>query len=242
MKLGVNIDHVATLRQARYARDPGSPNREPDLLAAAAEAVAGGGDSITVHPRSDGRHVQREDVRALRQVLPVPLNMEMGATPEMEAFALEVRPAFVCIVPETREEITTEGGLDVVASYAVLERMVPRLRDAGIVVSLFIDPEPEQVAASACLAAHSVELHTGGFANASAGSQAAEVQRLAHAARQAHAEGIQVNAGHGINYTNLAALLAVPHLVELNIGHSIVSRAIVVGLRQAVAEMKALLP
>lgn len=241
MKLGVNIDHVATVRQARYARDPRSPNREPDLLAAAAEAVAGGGDSITVHPRSDGRHVQREDVRALRQVLPVPLNMEMGATPEMEAFALEVLPAFVCIVPETREEITTEGGLDVVASYAVLERMVPRLRDAGILVSLFIDPEPAQVAASACLAAHAVELHTGCFANASAESKPAEVLRLAHAARQAHAEGIQVNAGHGINYTNLAALLAVPHLVELNIGHSIVSRAIVVGLRQAVAEMRALL-
>ena len=238
MKLGVNIDHVATLRQARYARDRATPNREPSVLEAAAAAVAGGADSITVHPRADERHILREDVRDLRHSLSVPLNMEMGATAAMEEFALEILPAFVCIVPETRQEITTEGGLDVVASFALLERMVPRLRAAGIRVSLFIDPKPEQVAASVCLRADMIELHTGCFSNSFGAGRAAEIARLEHASRQAFAAGLQVNAGHGINYTNLRELLAVPHLAELNIGHTIVSRALTVGLRQAVAEMR----
>jgi pyridoxine 5-phosphate synthase len=236
-KLGVNIDHVATLRQARYARDPASPLREPDLLEAARAALAGGGDSLTVHPRADRRHVQPGDVRLLRARIAAPLNMEMGATAEMAALALELRPAFVCIVPETREEVTTEGGVDVRQSFAVLSDLIPRLRGAGIAVSLFIDPEADAVDASAELGADMVELHTGAFANSLAAP--AEVARLAAAAVRARAAGLQVNAGHGLNYRNLAALAAVPHLAELNIGHTIVARAVAVGLRQAVAEMRA---
>ena len=239
LKLGVNIDHVATLRQARYARDSENFNSEPDIHQSALAAIAGGADSITVHPRADGRHMQVADVELLRAALTVPLNMEMGATPEMLDLALRLRPAFVCIVPETREEVTTEGGLDVVASRAVLAGMMPRLRAAGVLVSLFIDAAPDQVAASADLRADMIELHTGCFANAQGDARAAEVARLAAAARQAHDAGIQVNAGHGIRLCNLPDLFAVPHLVELNIGHSIIARAVFTGLTPAVAEMRA---
>jgi len=239
LKLGVNIDHVATLRQARYARDIHSPICEPDVLEAARAAVRGGGDSITVHPRADGRHMQRDDVRMLRRELTVPLNMEMGATEEMEALALEVRPAFVCIVPETREEVTTEGGLDAVGSRKTLEAMVPRLQAAGIAVSLFLDPEAAQVAVSRDVGAEMVELHTGGLANATGTARADEVARLARAAEAAHGAGLQVNAGHGITLRNLREVFAVPHLAELNIGHTLVSRAVFTGLEQAVREMRA---
>lgn len=239
LKLGVNIDHVATLRQARYARDPHNFNSEPDVAAAAIAAIAGGADSITVHPRADGRHMQVADVERLRAGLNVPLNMEMGATPDMLALALRLRPAFVCIVPETREEVTTEGGLDVIASRDVLAGMLPQLRAAGILVSLFIDADPPQVAASAGLGTDMIELHTGCFANARGEARAAETARLAAAACQAHAAGIQVNAGHGIRLGNLPDLFKVPHLAELNIGHSLVSRALFTGLTPAVAEMRA---
>lgn len=239
IQLGVNIDHVATLRQARYARDPENFNREPCILAAAEAAIAGGADSITVHPRADGRHMQIDDVRLLRARLAVPLNMEMGATEEMLTLALAERPAFVCIVPETREEITTEGGLDAVAASSILATMIPELRRAGIATSLFIDPEPAQVEAAAALQADRIELHTGCFANRRGPSRAEEITRLAAAARQARAAGLQVNAGHGITLANLPDLFPIPHLAELNIGHSIVSRAIFIGLAGAVAEMRA---
>lgn len=237
--LGVNIDHVATLRQARYARDPQNFNREPSILAAAAAAVAGGADSITVHPRADGRHMQVDDVRLLRAHLNVPLNMEMGATEPMLRLALEERPAFVCIVPETREEVTTEGGLDAVASRGILAEMIPALRKAGIKVSLFLDAEPAQVDVAAALGADMIELHTGCFANAQGAERSAEVARLAEASRLAHTSGLQVNAGHGITLSNLSDLFSIPHLAELNIGHSIVSRAVFIGLSAAVAEMRA---
>jgi pyridoxine 5-phosphate synthase len=239
IQLGVNIDHVATLRQARYARDPENFNREPSILAAAEAAVLGGADSITVHPRADGRHMQVDDVRLLRARLAVPLNMEMGASEAMLRLALEERPAFVCIVPETREEVTTEGGLDAAASRGILAEMIPELRGAGIKVSLFIDPEPAQVDAATALGADMIELHTGCFANARGPERAAEVARLAGASRLAHAAGLQVNAGHGITLANLPDLFAIPHLAELNIGHSIVSRAVFTGMTAAVAEMRA---
>ncbi|MFM7180830.1 MAG: pyridoxine 5'-phosphate synthase [Verrucomicrobiales bacterium] len=239
IQLGVNIDHVATLRQARYARDPENFNREPSILEAAEASIAGGADSITVHPRADGRHMQVADVRLLRARLAVPLNMEMGATEAMLRLALEERPAFVCIVPETREEVTTEGGLDAVAARDILAEMIPELQGAGIKVSLFIDPVPAQVEVAAALKADMIELHTGCFANARGGERAAEVARLADSARLAHGAGLQVNAGHGITLANLPDLFAIPHLAELNIGHSIVSRAVFIGITAAVAEMRA---
>lgn len=239
IQLGVNIDHVATLRQARYARDPENFNREPCILSAAEAAIAGGADSITVHPRADGRHMQIDDVRLLRARLTVPLNMEMGATEAMLALALAERPAFVCIVPETREEITTEGGLDAVGSRDILAVMIPELRRAGVKTSLFIDASPVQVEAAATLQADMIELHTGCFANARGDRRIEEIARLAGASRLAHGAGLQVNAGHGITPGNLPDLFAIPHLAELNIGHSIVSRAVFVGLTTAVAEMRA---
>ena len=238
IKLGVNIDHVATLRQARYRQDLTGPNVEPDVLAAAAAAIAGGADSITIHPRADGRHIQQEDARALRAAIAVPLNLEMGATAAMESLALEISPAFACIVPELREEVTTEGGLDVIGGGEPLSAMVTRLQDAGILVSLFIDPDPESVAAAIATGAAMVELHTGAFANAIGSARQQERDRLAAAASQAHAGGLQVNAGHGIQLANLPELAAVPHLAELNIGHSIVSRALFIGLEAAVREMR----
>ena len=238
LKLGVNIDHVATLRQARYARDLSNENCEPDILVAAHHAICGGADSITVHPRADGRHMQVEDVRRLKDVLNVPLNMEMGATPAMWQLALEIKPAFVCIVPETREEITTEGGLDVIATRPILTEMLPSLRAAGIQVSLFIDPVFAQIEAASTLLADMVEFHTGAFANSSGEERQTEIQRLITAAQSATSAGLQANAGHGITYKNLPELFVIPHLVELNIGHSIVSRAVFTGLEQAVREMR----
>jgi len=236
--LGVNIDHVATLRQARYALLPESPNAEPSPLRAALDARDGGADSITIHVRGDRRHMQDRDAFEIRDRCPLPLNLEMGVTPGMLRFALEVGPDFVCLVPESREEVTTEGGLDVVARLDEVSRCVASLREAGIKVSLFIDPDVAQVEASAAAGGQIVELHTGCFANATGGELEAEVDRLCGAARAAAGMDLQVNAGHGINYGNLTRLFEVPHLVELNIGHSIVSRAMRVGMATAVREMR----
>lgn len=235
--LGVNIDHVATLRQARYALQPDSPNAEPDVVLAAKEAKAGGADSITVHVRGDRRHMQDADVFRIRQEVEIPLNLELGITEEMLDLALRLKPDFACLVPETREEVTTEGGLDVVALYGTVRKAVRRLKEAGIKVSLFIDPIAEHVEAAARAEADMIELHTGAFANAL--DKTGEVERLVVAATLGHKLGLQVNAGHGINYVNLPEVLKVPFLSELNIGHSIVSRSMTVGMRTAVAEMLA---
>ena len=233
--LGVNIDHVATLRQARYALLPESPYAEPSVVSAALEAQLGGADSITVHVRGDRRHMQDADVFRVKQECGLPLNLELGITEEMMDLALRLQPEFACLVPETREEVTTEGGLDVVALYEPTRKAVRRLKEAGIKVSLFIDPDPGQVEGAARTGTDMIELHTGAFANAIDPSD--ELSRLTAAAQLGFESGLQVNAGHGINYSNLEKLLEVPYLAELNIGHSIVSRAITVGMRQAVAEM-----
>ncbi|MBK1791279.1 pyridoxine 5'-phosphate synthase [Persicirhabdus sediminis] len=236
--LGVNIDHIATLRQARYALLPDSPNAEPSPLEGAIDSIAGGADSITVHVRGDRRHMQEQDVFAISEQLDIPLNLEMGNTAEMLDIALRLKPEFVCLVPETREEVTTEGGLDVDGLFDSLQPTVAQLRAAGIKVSMFIDPDIAQVEASARIEAEMVELHTGCFANAFGEQRAEEVARLKLAAERGHELGLQVNAGHGINYENIADLAEVPHLKEFNIGHTIVSRSVRVGMTQAVAEMR----
>ena len=235
--LGVNIDHVATLRQARYALVPDSPNAEPSPLQAALAAEKGGADSITIHVRGDRRHMQMEDAFELKERQTLPLNLEMGNTREMLDFALKLSPTFVCLVPETREEVTTEGGLDVVTHFGDLKSSIVQLQEAGIKVSLFIDPEDSQVKASADLGAQMVELHTGAFSNLTGQAQEEEISRLKMAAELGHSLGLQVNAGHGINYENLEKLWVVPHLAELNIGHTIVARSVFVGFEQAVREL-----
>lgn len=241
MLLGVNIDHVATLRQARYALLPDSPNAEPSPLQAALDAREGGADSITIHVRADRRHMQDRDAYEVRRGCPLPLNLEMGVTAAMTALALDLKPEFACLVPETREEVTTEGGLDVAGRLAEVKECVATLQAHGIRVSLFIDPDLPQIAAAAASGAEMIELHTGCFANATDAALEGEIARLAEAAEAGHAAGLQVNAGHGINYLNLHRLYAVPHLAELNIGHSIVARAMRVGFASAVAEMRVLL-
>ena len=238
MHLGVNIDHVATLRQARYATMLDSHNVEPDIVAAARAAQAGGADSITLHVREDRRHMQDADAFAVRREVNLPLNLEMGATPAMLEFALRLKPDYVCLVPERREEITTEGGLDVAGHLEELRPLVAALLENGSKVSMFIDPEEEQVRASAAVGAPMVELHTGRFANTLGAERAVETARLVAAAELAHSLGIEVHAGHGIQVGNLADLAAVPHLTELNIGHTIICRAIFTGLTEAVREMK----
>lgn len=231
------MDHVATLRQARYALMPDSPNAEPSPLQAAHDACDGGADSITIHVRGDRRHMQDDDAYAIRRECPLPLNLEMGVTREMLEFALDVMPDFACLVPETREEVTTEGGLDVATRRDEVTAVVAQLRDKGIRVSLFIDPDLPQIEAAAATGAEMVELHTGAFANAKEADVAVELARLTDGARAAAGMDLQVNAGHGLNYTNLDRLFVVPHLAELNIGHSIVARAMHVGMTAAVAEM-----
>ena len=227
MLLGVNIDHVATLRQARYATMLDSFNVEPSVLDAAYAAQRGGADSITIHVRGDRRHMQEADARQVRESVALPLNLEMGNTPEMVDFALRLKPDYICMVPEKREEITTEGGLDAVFHEKELGPTMERMADNGIQVSLFIDPEMAQVEAAARLGAPMIELHTGCFANHDGKERAAELARLKRAAELAHSLGIQVNAGHGINYQH-----------ELNIGPMIVSRSLFVGMEQAVREMR----
>ena len=239
--LGVNIDHVATVRQARYAKNASSINVEPDPVEAALAAERGGAIGITAHLRLDRRHVVDRDIFRLKEAIGTKLNFEMGNSPEIVAIALKVLPADVCIVPESREEVTTEGGLDCVTHRHSLEPTLKVMRDAGIRVSLFIDPEPDQIAAAAALGAPVVELHTGAYAEASGEAREAELARLIEAARLAAEAGIQVNAGHGLNYTNIGPILTIPKLVELNIGHSIVSRSLFVGMEQATREMVALL-
>ncbi|MBQ9835602.1 MAG: pyridoxine 5'-phosphate synthase [Akkermansia sp.] len=236
--LGVNIDHVATLRQARYAGMPDSHNAEPSVLDAARAAMLGGADSITLHVREDRRHMQDADAFAVRREIPLPLNLEMGATPAMLEVALRLRPDFVCLVPERRQEITTEGGLDVAGRVEELRPLVQALLQNGSKVSMFIDPVPEQVEASAAIGAPMVELHTGRFANTLGAERCAETRRLVDAAELGHALGLEIHAGHGIQIANLPDLVAVPHLTELNIGHTLIARAVFVGLQQAVHEMK----
>lgn len=238
MLLGVNIDHVATLRQARYATMLDSFNAEPSILDAALAAQKGGADSITLHVRGDRRHMQDADAFLVRKEVGLPLNFEMGNTPEMIDLALRLKPDFVCMVPETREEITTEGGLDVIAHYDELRPSVQMLSEAGILVSMFIDPDVAQVEASAAIGAPMVELHTGCFANHSGEERSRELARLRASVDAGLKQRIKVNAGHGINYDNLEDLLAIREFHELNIGHTIVSRSIFVGLEQAVREMK----
>jgi len=239
LRLGVNIDHVATLRQSRYAGMLASHNCEPDILAAAAACERAGAHGITVHLRADRRHIQDEDVFRLRKSITTKLNLEMGNTLEILEIALRVQPEDVCLVPENRQEITTEGGLDVASQFNALAPTARRLKAAGIRISPFIEPDHKQIDASAALGADSVELHTGAFANSLGAAHQRELARIREAAAYAHARGLQVNAGHGINYTNIAEIREVPHLAELNIGHTIVSRAIFVGLENAVKELLA---
>jgi pyridoxine 5-phosphate synthase len=236
LKLGVNIDHVATLREARYR---GSGRGEPDPIEAALICESAGADGITAHLREDRRHILDRDVRQLRQALKTRLNLEMANVPEIVAIALEIKPDIVCIVPERRTEVTTEGGLDAARHWASLAETRRRMNDAGIDVSLFITPDAEQVEGAARVGSQFIELHTGAFAENfhRKRERAVELERLIAAARQAHDLRMGVNAGHGLNYQNLAVLRQVPHLVELNIGHSIISRAVVVGLATAVREM-----
>lgn len=237
LHLGVNIDHVATLRQARYRTMQGAHNVEPSILQAALEAEAAGAHSITVHLRADRRHIVDEDVILLRREIGTLLNLEMGNTREILDIALRVKPDFVCMVPENREEVTTEGGLDVAGQKSALASSVAALEANGTRVSMFIDPDLEQVRASAEIGASMIELHTGTFANELGEKRTAEALRLKAAAELARQLGLQVNAGHGLTTKNLPELFIVPHLAELNIGHSIVARSVFIGLRAAVREM-----
>src|SRR5712675_1267936 len=239
-RLGVNIDHVATLRQTRYVAMPESKNAEPDPITAASICERAGAGGIVAHLRSDRRHIQERDMERLRQNLMTKLNLEMGNTEEIVDIALRIKPEEVCLVPEKREEVTTEGGLDVTAQRKELEPTIRRLQAAGIRVSLFIDPTLEQVDVAAELGVEMVELHTGRLANAFTEKiQKQELEQLRAAARAASESNMQVNAGHGINYKNIAFIHQIPCLSELNIGHAIVSRAMWVGLENAVKEMLA---
>jgi pyridoxine 5-phosphate synthase len=240
LKLGVNIDHIATLREARYR---GRGFGEPSPVEAARICEAAGAHGITAHLREDRRHIQDRDILELREKIETRLNLEMANAPEIIAIALKLRPEIVCIVPERRLEVTTEGGLDVVAAEKALTETREKMNDANIEVSLFIAPDEKQIAASARVGAQFVELHSGQFAESFGDlpKRHLELQRLICGAEQAHALGLKVNAGHGLNYENLPALFNVPHLVELNIGHSIVSRAVFFGLEKAVREMLALM-
>lgn len=229
VKLGVNIDHVATLRQARHGSFP-------DPLEAAKVVEAAGAFGIVVHLREDRRHIQDHDVMALKQELKINLNLEMAATPEMVELACRLRPDSVCLVPERREELTTEGGLDIVGRKKELEKVVPCLTEQGILVSLFIEPNPEHVRLAKTLGAQAVELHTGSYANA-AQQRWQELQKLQQAGDVAVGEGLLLNAGHGLDYDNVGPVAQIPGMNELNIGFSIISRALFVGLDRAVQEM-----
>ena len=236
LKLGVNIDHVATVREARYR---GRERGEPDPVAAALVCEAAGAHGITAHLREDRRHIQDRDVWKLRETIKTRLNLEMANSPEIVAIALKLKPEIVCLVPERRQEVTTEGGLDAAGNVAALRDTRKRMNDAGIEVSLFIAADPAQIEAAARTGSQFIELHTGAFAERFDDERGREVEleRLIAGAKQANSLGLKVNAGHGLNYDNLPVLHRVPHLVELNIGHSIVSRAITVGLQTAVKEM-----
>ncbi|HEV7357544.1 MAG TPA: pyridoxine 5'-phosphate synthase [Steroidobacteraceae bacterium] len=232
--LGVNIDHVATLRQARRAR-------YPDPLYAALVAEEAGADSITLHLREDRRHIQDRDVTAMRDALQTRMNLEMAVTEEMVKIAQKVRPQDACLVPESRQEVTTEGGLDVVGQSARVKETVAALAGAGIRVSLFIDPNEGQIEAARSVGAPVIELHTGAYAEAAGGARAREFERLRTAAKFAASLGLTVNAGHGLNYHNVEPIAAIPQIIELNIGHAIVARAVFDGLAKAVRDMKELM-
>jgi pyridoxine 5-phosphate synthase len=240
LKLGVNIDHVATLREARYR---GGAHGEPDPVAAALICEAAGAHGITIHLREDRRHIQDRDVWRIREVVRTRLNFEMANTPEIVAIALKLKPEIVCLVPERRQEVTTEGGLDVAGNEPALTETRRRLNDAGIDVSLFIAPDEAQIAAAARTGSQFIELHTGAFAEhfSDPAASEAEMDRLMAGAVQARGLGLLVNAGHGLNYVNLPTLHRVPYLEELNIGHAIISRAIATGLATAVKDMLALM-
>lgn len=225
LRLGVNIDHVATLRQARLTP-------YPSLVEAAAEAVAGGADSITIHLREDRRHIQDADVPELLETITVPMNLELAATDEMVAFASNAKPHACCLVPEKREELTTEGGLDVVGQFERIKSACHALTSNGVRVSLFIAPDPEQIAAAHEAGAACIELHTGHYAD-----RGSELTELQAAAKQIAALDMQVHAGHGLTVANVAPIAAIPEIEELNIGHALVARAVFVGLRAATAEM-----
>jgi pyridoxine 5-phosphate synthase len=231
--LGVNIDHIANVRQARRTV-------EPDPVTHALLAELGGADGITVHLREDRRHIQDRDLRLLRDTVRTRLNLEMAATEAMEAIALEILPDMVTLVPERREEITTEGGLDAAAQVGSLGGLVTRLQGAGIGVSLFVDPEAAQLDAACASGARWVELHTGRYAEARWQAKPGELARLTEATMIAQQLGLRVNAGHGLTYTNVEPIAAIPGMEELNIGHTIVARALAVGLQEAVKEMRAL--
>lgn len=236
LKLGVNIDHVATLREARYR---GRGFGEPNPVEAARICETAGAHGITAHLREDRRHIQDRDVWKLRETVKTRLNLEMANNPEIVEIALNLKPDIVCIVPERRLEVTTEGGLDAAGHIKSLTETRKKMASAGIEVSLFAAPDPAQIEAAARIGSQFVELHTGQFAEHfnDEPRRNAELERLIAAAKQAHSLGLRVNAGHGLNYENLPALHRVPHLVELNIGHSIVSRSVFVGLEHAVREM-----
>ncbi|MFQ5546264.1 MAG: pyridoxine 5'-phosphate synthase [Acidiferrobacterales bacterium] len=235
IQLGVNIDHVATLRQTRGTR-------YPDPVQAAIDAEQAGADGITLHLREDRRHIQERDVELIKQVLQTRMNFEMAAVEEMVNYALGIQPEHCCLVPERREELTTEGGLDVVTRQKDLARTCARLKEADIQVSLFIDPDPDQVAAAAESGAPVIEIHTGSFADAmDEESRASELARVKAAVKQGLGLGLQVNAGHGLNYLNVQDVAAIPGITELNIGHAIVARAVFMGLQEAVREMKSLM-
>ncbi len=235
IRLGVNIDHVATVRQARKARFP-------EVVAAAHAAVLGGADQITMHLREDRRHIQDRDIALVNEGIAVPINFEMAATPEMVAIASDLKPAYACLVPEKREELTTEGGLDVAAHRDAIADAVEKLHAAGVPVSLFVDPREESLLAANEVGADAVELHTGRYAEAQAEiKRVHEFQALRRAAISAHELGLRVHAGHGLDYFNVSRVAALPEVEELNIGFAIIGRALFVGLTAAVREMRDLM-
>ncbi|MBI4368449.1 MAG: pyridoxine 5'-phosphate synthase [Candidatus Omnitrophica bacterium] len=234
VKLGLNIDHVATVRQARGGN-------QPDVMSVAWEGIRGGADGITVHLREDRRHIQDQDVFELKRTISVPLNLEMSVNEDIVRVAMKLKPEKACLVPERREELTTEGGLDVCRGRKRIQQVVCLLQARGISVSLFIDPVPGQVEAAGAMGCDFIELHTGCYANRKGARRRQELLRLEKAARLAHAIGLGVNAGHGLDYENVVPIAKLPFIDELNIGHAIIARAIFVGLRNAVREMRQLI-
>jgi pyridoxine 5-phosphate synthase len=234
IRLGVNVDHVATVRQARKVE-------APDPVEAALLAEKAGADGITVHLREDRRHIQERDVELMRQRLATKLNLEMAVTPAMVTLAEKLRPNDACFVPEKREELTTEGGLDVVANKQKILEAVKRLQDRGIHVSLFIDPQKNQLETAKAVGAYAVEIHTGAYCNAAGAEREKERDAVAAAAALAHSLGLEVHGGHGLNYDNVLSIVTIPEIVEFNIGHSIIARTVIVGIEQAVREMKQVL-
>jgi len=234
MLLGVNIDHIATLREARGTR-------YPDPIQAAIEAEQAGANGITLHLREDRRHIQERDVLILKDILQTRMNLEMAVTEDMLSFAEKVRPENCCLVPESREELTTEGGLDVASQHSRIKDACQRLHETSTEVSLFIDAEKQQIDAAISCGAPVIEIHTGHYADVSGAAQKQELEKIIAAVSYAHEAGLQVNAGHGLHYHNVQAIAAIPEIVELNIGHAIIARAMFSGLQQAVKEMKQLI-